>query len=141
MEMKNSPLTKTSFHKPSAQEKVDRPDPCPPDANLKYIDYITANKKVPDFTRKRSKTDIMNDKIGILNENRFWAFKDISDWNSKYESQIGHPFLKAVRNTDIPGTKKNTKFQKNGPDHDIFIDCNPDVGKRSLTLGMVDMSK
>ena len=42
-----------------------------------------------------------------------------------------------ARNTDIPGTVKNKNLQKNGPDNDMFIDCNPDVGKKSLHLGMV----
>ena len=31
--------------------------------------------------------------------------------------------------------------QKEGPAHDIFIDCNPHVGKRSMTLGMVDIKR
>lgn len=36
---------------------------------------------------------------------------------------------------------KPANFQKSGPDYDIFIDSNTEVGKRSLKLGMVDISK
>ena len=76
-----------------------------------------------------------------MDDKRFEVIHDISDWNGKYEARIAPPFLKGYRNTDIPGTIKNLNVQKNGTDYDIFIDSNPDVGKRSLTLGMVDMAK
>ena len=46
-----------------------------------------------------------------------------------------------ARNTDIPGTVKNKSLQKNGPDNDIFFDCNKEVGKKSLHLGMVELDR
>lgn len=76
-----------------------------------------------------------------LNDSRFEVIHDISEWNGKFESKIAQPFGLQPRNTDIPGTIKNANLQKNGPDNDIFIDVNADVGKRSLTLGMVTLSK
>mmetsp|Transcript_2708 Transcript_2708/g.3716 ORF Transcript_2708/g.3716 Transcript_2708/m.3716 type:complete len:140 (-) Transcript_2708:718-1137(-) len=84
---------------------------------------------------------LLNDAIGNLNESRFVPFKDISDWNGKYKSNIAQPWIMTKRETEIPGTVKNKSLQKNGPDFDMFIDCNPHVGKKSLHLGMVELDK
>ena len=94
-----------------------------------------------NFDKQISKNKLLDDVIKPLNEKRFDYLQDISEWNSKFASKISQPFGKDYRNTDIPGTVKPTSFQKNGPDNDIFIDCNPDVSKRSLRLGMVDISR
>ena len=76
-----------------------------------------------------------------MNEKRFELVHDISEWNGKYQSKMAYNFSQLHRNTEIPGTIKPPNTQKVGPDHDIFINCNPHVGKRSLTLGMIDMSR
>lgn len=80
---------------------------------------------------------LLNEAIAPLNDSRFVPFKIISEWNGKFNSTITQPFYKSTRDTDIPGTIINKNLQRNGPDHDIFIDCNPDAVKRSLNLGMV----
>ena len=76
-----------------------------------------------------------------LNDTRFKAFHDISDYNSKYGKRIGQPFPKVYRNTDIPGTVRSKSFQKHGVDGDKFIDYNSETIKPSLTKGMVDFNK
>lgn len=80
---------------------------------------------------------LLNEAIAPLNDGRFVPFKDISEWNGKYASGISQPFVRTSRNTDIPGTVKNKSLQKNGPDNDVFIDCNPDIRKPSLHLGLI----
>lgn len=75
------------------------------------------------------------------NEKRFEPLHDISDWNGKYESKILWNFSQLRRDTDIPGTVMPPNCQKDGPAHDIYIDCNPHVGKKSLRLGMVNIRK
>lgn len=84
---------------------------------------------------------MLNDAIGILDEHRFEVIHDLSEWNGKFGSKIAQPFARNYRQTDIPGTVKNMNLQKNGPDNDVFIDVNADVGKKSLHLGMVDISR
>ena len=75
------------------------------------------------------------------NEFRFEKMHDISEWNGKFKSKIGYQFSRMERNTDIPGTRINKAYQKNGRDFDIFIDCNPEFNKKQLTSGMVDMNR
>ena len=102
---------------------------------------MTKKKGPLEFDRQRSRAALLNEAVTHLDEKRFIVLNDISDWNGKYEAKIAQPFARGMRNTDIPGTVKNPNTQKNGPDNDIFIDCNPHVGKRSLTLGMHDMKR
>lgn len=84
---------------------------------------------------------MLNDAIGHLDEHRFDNIHNISKFNGKYGSKIAQPFARDFRNTDIPWTIKNPNLQKNGPDNDVFIDVKADANKRSLTLGMVDLSR
>ena len=65
----------------------------------------------------------------------------MSDLNGRYGSQVAHEFPRKTRNTDIPGTVKNTNLQRNGPDNDVLKTVNAEVGKRSLALGMVELGK
>ena len=102
---------------------------------------MTKVKGPVSFEKQRLKADLLRECIKPLNDQRFKIIYDVSDWNSKYESRIGHPFSSTFRDTDIPGTVKNTNIQKNGPDQDVFIDANADYTKRSLTLGSVELDK
>ena len=72
---------------------------------------------------------------------RFEVMHDISEWNGKYRAQIGFQFQRQFRNTDIPGTRINKDYQRNGRDFDVFIDSNSDFCKKSLTSGMIDMKR
>lgn len=76
-----------------------------------------------------------------VNEKRFEQIYDISEWNGKYNSVIAYDFMQLPRNTEIPGTLKPVKVQQEGKGHDHFVDCDPHVGKRSLTLGMTDFKR
>lgn len=94
-----------------------------------------------NFEKQRSKKTLLNDAVKTLDPSRFEVLHDISELNGKFGSQIAQPFAKKPRNTDIPGTVRNANHQKNGPDNDVFLDVNSNVGKRSLTLGMVELGK
>ena len=118
----------------------DAPDYMPDDPKLAYNKMMT-KVKTHSYDRAMSRSTLLNQAIATCNENRFVPFKDIGDWNGKYQSRITQPFIMTERDTDIPGTVKNKNHQKNGPDNDMFIDCNPDVGKKSMHLGMVDFSR
>ena len=84
---------------------------------------------------------MLNDAVKTLDPARFEIIHDLSELNGKFGSKIGQPFGRDKRNTDIPGTVKNENIQKNGPDNDVFVDVNSNAGKRSLTLGMVELSR
>lgn len=138
-------MKKTGMHRLSGISitgaTLDVPEAEPEDPKLQYDKFMQKIKGPVNFEKQRSKRTLLEEVVKPVNENRFKVIHDISDWNSKFQAKIAQPFSKGPRDTDIPGTVKNTNFQQNGRDYDIFIDCNTDVGKKSLTLGMVDLKK
>ena len=119
--------------------ELDLPESEEKDPMLNYQDYMKKVKGFVDFKNMTGDRDFR--KNNYANEGRFEKAIEISDLNGKYESRIGYTFSRNDRNTDIPGTLRNLNIQKNGMDFDIFIDCKPDFVKKSLTSGMVDMSR
>ena len=108
---------------------------------MKHVHYMKKTHGPIAFEKQRSKSRLLNEAVHQLNDTRFEAFHNISDYNSKFGKRISQPFPRETRNTDIPGTVKNKNFQKNGVDYDIFIDYNLKSTKPSLTRGMVDFTK
>ena len=121
-------------------QAYDEPVKDPEDAFTKTArDYLDTVHVGMEFGRQSPKRDISKDVQ--VNDRRFEPLYAISEWNGKYGSKITYNFSKLYRNTDIPGTVQPLDTKKDGPSHDIFIDCNPHLGKKSLHLGMVDMTR
>lgn len=133
-------MTRQNFHLNSADFGIDYPDSMPDDPKLAYNKMMT-KIKAPLQDRALSRSMLLDEAIGNLNESRFVPFNNMSSWNGKYQGLVSFPISMSCRNTDIPGTVKNPSLQKNGPDFDMFIDCNPHVGKKSLHLGMVELHR
>lgn len=85
------------------------------------------------------KRDFRKDVQG--HEGRFEIIHDISEWNGKFGSRIGYTFQTTERNTDIPGTIRIKNTQRQGRDHDLFIDSNFEFVKDNLHTGNIKMDK
>ena len=120
--------------------ELDLPEKEPGDAILNYQKHMKKIKGFVDFAKVDGNREYFK-KFNAAHEGRFEKAEDISKLNGKYKTCVGHTFALCERNTDIPGTLKNEHIQKNGNDHDIFIDVKADYVKPSLTTGMVDMNR
>ena len=119
---------------------IDVPDELPEDAFLKTTKAYFDNIHGP-MAFEKQRPHAINLTATNVNENRFEQIYDISQWNGKYNSVISYNFMQLPRNTEAPGTLKPVQIQKEGKGHDHFVDCDAHVGKRSLTLGMVDFKR
>ena len=85
---------------------IDLPEELPVDPKLAFTQYMTKIRTANQM-RQMSRSVLLNQSIAPLNDSRFEPFKNISEWNGKYNSGLGQPFMKSMRNTDIPGTVIN----------------------------------
>ena len=91
----------------AANYELDMPEPEPDDAKLQY--QKKSHIKGPlTFDKQRSKRALLKDAVKHLNDRRFEVIHDISEWNGKFGSKIAQPFCKEARDTDIPGTVRNS---------------------------------
>ena len=102
------------------------PEKDPEDAFIKCTRNITKIHGPLAFEKQTPHVTISN--ACPTNEKRFEQVYDISDWNGKYKSKLAYDFKGIPRKTDIPGTVMPQNIQKEGPAHDMFIDCNPHIG-------------
>ena len=99
-------MTRHNFHLNSNSFELDYPDKMPDDPKNAYNKMMT-HIKGPLQERALSRSMLLDQAIGTLNESRFVPFNNMSSWNGKYQGLISFPISNSVRNTDIPGTVKN----------------------------------
>ena len=73
---------------PHKLEEIDRPEVEPDDPLMKHVHYMKKIHGSISFAKQRSKSKLLNDAVHQLNDTRFEAFHDISDYNSKFGKRI-----------------------------------------------------
>ena len=60
----------------------------PDDPLMKHVHYMKRTHGPIAFEKQRSKSKLLNEAVNQLNDTRFEAFHDISDYNSKFGKRI-----------------------------------------------------